>query len=192
MKKKFMLLGAVAFCAAMYVAGSVSAQDKPNVTYIESEGNLAGKQDLTGITLADVTSEMLPPDLFAASRNHLDNGNLYECGSLFLVAQAFARFDTYRVTDRTAHQGLQVLVQTHFMDKFDEMKDMMELMTTRVKDGSGYCDSLRSVGPPTYEPWYMVNHGIKSMSGSEEEPFIKTGYDSLWNETVNNYINCGK
>ncbi len=62
----------------------------------------------------------------------------------------------------------------------------------RIEHEPLFCDSLRQLGPPTYEPWYMVNHGLKAITGSNEEQFIKTGYDSLWNETVNNYINCGK
>jgi hypothetical protein len=114
----------------------------------------------------------------------------------YALAGAFARFDTMRVADRTAHQAAQAVPMLAFslLPKEQVAKFQARVQQTLESEETrkAYCSEIESLGPPDYVPNYMLQHGLGAFPGANnKEPFV-VPFDpkAAWPMAVTEYLLC--
>lgn len=115
---------------------------------------------------ADYRPEYTPADLVAAMRACAAGRDYVAAVQVVLFSDAQYRFDKARVTDPTAHDAMaslfedvlilpehQARMQNAFFDIMDRSPDWVVL-----------CERLHRMGPPTYQPYYMLAHGLDAFA----------------------------
>jgi hypothetical protein len=113
---------------------------------------------------------------------------------LYALAGARARFDTLRVVDKSAHEAASILPMLAMGSLPREKADAFRAhVTNTVGNDEGlrkqYCKVIESMGPPSYFPSYMTNHGMGGASQPLVVPFDAT---ASWSQAVNAYLKCPK
>lgn len=115
---------------------------------------------------------------------------------LFNIAGVFAKYDTLRVADRTAHQAYSVLKMQASQQLTTEQAETFDAQLKSKLGNANYqaqlCQSLNKIGAPTYNPTYMSNHGMSAFTGSA--PSQNDNFDgrSAWRDVMTNYLKCEK
>lgn len=167
------------------------------VTNIETDGNLASFSPIGCVDLAGVESTQTPADLYPAVRLCIDGDDLDRGARLFALAGVYGRFDMMRVRDESAHQAIAALqrenlgslsseraqaFQHHLAEKFAAASDALREL----------CEEIERVGPPRYEPIYMVQHGMEAFGQPGEGRSRTTDPAAGWDEALSGYLGCPK
>jgi hypothetical protein len=184
------LAGVVALTCA-FGQSARSAQ----IVMLETEGNLASTAPLGCVDLGSVTPAQTPADIIPGVRKCLDSSEYAKAADLFAVFRAFGKFDTLRVADKSAHQGLLVL-QMNFLDKAtQESKTAVQELIKKFVDPTSaelmqLCKHMKAIGPPSYVPTYMLQHGISAFTG--QGAGLVQGFDAkvAWGTTLDGYLHC--
>jgi hypothetical protein len=194
-------LAAIGLMAAL-ASGEAAAQTGPAIIQnFSAPGNLETTYLLGCIELKAAKSVYNPVDLFRASRACIAVQRYDDAVRLFGLARAFGRYDMKRVADSTAHQAVSMAQLTIFdglpdseMQKFNAT--FKELLSDDVKK-TDYCVEVARIGPPSYMPRYMIQHGMSAFfSGMNAGGGVKNGlvenFDSksAWDETLTLYLKC--
>ena len=107
------------------------------------------------------------------------------------------RFDAYRVRDKTAHQAGAAL-RVRFLEPLDKRpRDQLQKAAIALFEGEGteraaFCRRMHALGPPSYHPTYMLQHGMGAIRGSKSPPLVDD-FDpaAAWRKTVDEYGRCG-
>ena len=167
----------------------------PLLTDHKTEGNLESKNAIGCIAVSDVEDTYTPADLYKGVGACIAAGDYKNGSSLYAMAGIYGRFDTLRVTDRSAHQALTVL-QMHELGSLPQgrMDKLRQEVTSIVNDDARLaelCARIRMIGPPSYAPRYMTQHGMGAFSsggGSEpDEPFDRA---AAWEKSLTSYLHC--
>lgn len=167
------------------------------ITNYETTGNLASKHSLGCMPLSGVKNEYSPADIYPAVADCLKTERYQEATNLFNIAGAYAYFDKLRVTDRTAHQGAQVLIMNNLagVDPLikEKWKTYMDGQSkTDTETIASTCDAIRHLGPPNYYPAYMIQHGMQAfMNNSNNKPLVELfNPQEAWNSALDKYLHC--
>lgn len=192
MKQAFAITLAAASLLAMPPV--VHGITPPTVTNIETPGNLAPTQDIGCAKPADLRNTLTAADLYsglAACAKAKD----YKTGAfLFAMAGVYARFDTLRVADRTAHQAGTVLRMKYFDSLSTRAKkdlaSQIEATLGQPAALAATCAAIRSIGAPDYYPAYMIQHGMGAVMGSDGG--LVEGFDATkaWELALDGYLHC--
>ena len=177
----------------LLVASAARAADVRNH---EAPGNLESTHDLGCVGSARLSPTHTPPDLYRALEKCVQRDAYEEATFLFALAGVYGRFDTLRVADRSAHQAVTVLVMQTF-------GSMGEPKTTtfrgRLQESLGSptglvatCTEIRRIGPPSYHPRYMIQHGMGAFVKSGSGDGLVSGFDagSAWKASLDGYLHC--
>lgn len=166
----------------------------PNITNYVAQGNLESRSDLGCIGLSEATNKHNPVDLLRAMDACLTEKDYDRAAQLFALSGAFGRFDMKRVTDRSAHQALLVAQQNVLLNLELEQATALPI---RVKELSGdpeahakMCSAIRDIGPPSYYPRYMIEHGIGVFTGNRGAVDASLDVQSSWDEVLDQYLRC--
>ena len=109
-------------------------------------------------------------------------------------------FDSQRVADKTAGQARQILLMAL---RGEMTADVQARFDAAIKDLTDHpprhaalCEQVKKVGPPTYFPAYMVNHGLGVMQSalSNQPPPgpLVPNFDpaATWMELQTKYLDC--
>ncbi len=180
-----------AILALLVGSGTTNAQ----VTSYESEGNLKLSHELSCITMAEVKNDYTPPDLIRARGLCYKEGRLDDAAQLFFTAGAYARFDMLRVTDKTAHQAWQVLLMNNAPDDATRAKIepvFRKYLAPDAPEHIALCKALKKLGPPSYDPTYMIQHGMGAFMGGGAKGKIAADFDAKqsWKLVLDKYLHC--
>ncbi len=193
-----MRIRAFATIGLLLVSGCASqeAPKKGAVTSYEAPGNLESTHALGCIPGSSVTAQYTPADLYPAFAKCVMADRFAEATDLYAFAFAFAVYDTKRVPDKTAHQAIMVLQLENMSALPDEKKRAFGEYFERVSvpgspSATAICDELRRVGPPQYEPRYMIQHGMGAASGQPSAPPSDFDSAATWSAVLKEQIRCG-
>jgi hypothetical protein len=175
------------FVAAPAQAGSV--------TSYEAKGNLAVTHDLGCIAGAQIRNEYTPPDLMRAFVKCAHAARYDDALLLFMIAGAYARFDTMRVPDATAHDAFAVLMTNATDDESDAEKKGVLASLEIYKDKAsalfaGVCAAAVRLGPPNYAPDYMTRHGMGAFLGGGSAAPADFDAHEAWKKAADTYLHC--
>jgi hypothetical protein len=185
---------AIAFglLAGIQLAGQAFAD--PVIQNYETEGNLKATHNLDCHSIAQIKQDYTPPDLMISFDKCLAAGRYNDALDLFQLAGTYSRFDTLRVTDQTAHDAFQVLMVEHPIEE-PSKSIMYGLFKTRSDSSSEeakFCSNVKLLGPPTYFPAYMIQHGMGAFFGKSANGGIAPNFDvqTAWKTSLDKYLHC--
>ena len=145
------------------------------------------------LTLAQVTPAMDPVALTRSMLVCLEQGKTNEAVDLYHMAGVFARFDTLRVSDRSAHSAYPALKAQAGQVLGEERSQAFDARLKEVSVAPGYqgklCQAAERLGPPSYDPTYMTRHGMGAFTGSEQR-VANFQAPQAWAEVRSNYLKC--
>jgi hypothetical protein len=163
-----------------------------NVTSCEQPGNLAPTQDRGCIRLDEADTGMSPADLSLSVVTCGHEGRYEDAAQLYLLVMARGAFDTRRVADTTAHQAISVL-QFQIFNAMNQAQNMGidTAVQAQVADMAAFCAVLSSMGPPEYDPGYMIAHGMCAVLDTGR-PDLVDGFDAeaAWGEVLRTAMTC--
>jgi hypothetical protein len=184
---------AVLLAAFLLVPGAAFAAG--SITSYQTKGNLAVTHDLACIPLAEAKNDDTPPDLMRGLAKCVEAARYDEALEMFLLAGVYARFDTTRVADVSAHDAFQVIVaQTFGSFSEDEGAKLRATMQRYKATGSPEfaraCAAIRKLGPPDYRPDYMTSHGMGAFVGGSTDAPAKFDAGDAWKKSIDSYLHC--
>ncbi len=169
---------------------------QPKVQDYEAPGNMESRYDLGCIKAGEMANKYTPVDLYKALAKCIGAEKYREGAFIFAVAGVYGRFDTLRVTDKSAHDAVSVAAQQALGAIGQDRK---EAFLKAVKDTLGKPDSLaavckdiRRIGPPGYYPRYMVQHGMGAFVGSDGGDGLAKDFEAqaAWKMSLDSYLHC--
>lgn len=139
-----------------------------------------------------------PIELYLSATQCIQQNKLDEAVFLYGAAGSEGRFDRRRVTDETAHQVANFLGLIFQKELGDEVSSrFLGHMRTQLDDAAArevFCGTLKKQPPPSYQPTYMVGHGMRALTSSTPEAAVKALPDAqaAWEASVNDYMDCGQ
>ena len=175
-----------------------SAQDspgRPRIINWENPESLAATNPLRCVAAETVSASDTAADIASGARACLAERDYDRMADLLLVSNAFAYYDTLRVTDPTAHGALGALFEDRFAyisrsQRRRVLRAVDELRRDEKRVG-GLCATLAAVGPPRYRPTYMIAHGLMSFPGVRQGPPLRE-IDAVagWRKALVEFIEC--
>lgn len=146
------------------------------------------------MTLEEVTRGMDPVYLTRSMLSCIDQERYNDAVDLFNIGGVFAKFDTYRVYDRSAHAAYGALkVQaSNLLTKAQNDRFQAALKTRSNADDylGKMCAFVYTLHPPTYHPTYMTNHGMGSFTGATQM-VENIQLNVAWEDVRTEYLGCG-
>jgi hypothetical protein len=179
--------------AALLACVALTGMATGQITSYETPGNLKPTHDLACIGMDEIKSEYTPADLMVAHVKCRHEGQFDRAVVLLLVAGTYARFDTLRVPDITAHDAFVVIEQNTPPDK-KEGEALREAFTPyEPSDGpkmKAFCADIKRLGPPNYYPAYMVRHGMGAIIGAGGGLAANFDAKAAWKQSLTTWLHC--
>ncbi len=188
-------MGKMGLAAAIYaVLGSAAEAQAPRAML---PGNLEPSQNLGCIGFEAAGAADTAADLALSSKNCLGEEKYDAAVESFITMQVFGVFDAQRVLDISAHQAVAVMGQEIAQTFGEGQAEAFQAAVTRFGgEGSArhtaLCGHLRDIGPPTYFPRYMVQHGMEAFLAPDDDP-IDPDFEAgpAWEGVLTNFLKCG-
>lgn len=156
----------------------------------------ASKEEPTveAVCKMEITVNDDPSVLFPSIRKCITEKKFESSVQDYMITMAFGVFDTKRVTDKKAHQGLNIL-HAELMAKISKTEKGKFLADLKkLGDDKGQmkvtCDRIKKIGFPKYRPDYMLklSDGVGKSSADE---FVK-GFDAAkeWETVLKTFMTC--
>lgn len=116
-----------------------------------------------------------------------------DAAKLYVISQVYGKYDTLRVSDRSAHQAIAVLrMSISGMLTPDNLETFQAALNPLLDNRTQICSILTKLGKPAYHPSYMINHGLQAFGGAQLNGGIKPDFDpeTGWKETLGSYMKC--
>jgi len=148
-------------------------------------------KDYKCVETAALKSSMTPVELYLGVPDCIKAEKYEDAAMMYLVAGTYGRFDTFRVTDKSAHQAVGVLkmyssygLSEKQQAKFSDFANDMFASEKHEK----ICQEVRRIGKPSYYPDYMIKHGLNAGSPTP----IAENFDSEkeWSRAMGSYLHC--
>ena len=185
MKSLLMFLFSLTFSSLSY-----------SVNY-EAEGNLEKTNDVGCIEISGIKNSYTPADLYSGVSECLKTSKYTEGIYLMFAANAYGKFDSYRVLDKTAHQAIIVLRMNamgsapkekmiSFQKKIDELVNK-----NREAFKVSLCEKIGKIQHPDYYPKYMIQHGMNAFT-DKAAPKIDPNFkpELAWEKVLSEYLKC--
>jgi hypothetical protein len=185
-------LSAVCVYALAQQPGVIVTQ-QGKITNLETKDNLKSFHHLDCVDLAALTTDDTPADIYPAVRTCIDHGEFQRAARLFAVAGAYGRFDTLRVLDSSAHQAIPVLGMTNLSDLSQDAKEQFRAAFKAIISSdrlAELCGQARKLGPPTYYPTYMTQHGMSAFTGKGGGLKEDLNVAEAWDSSLSTYLHC--
>lgn len=164
----------------------------------EVPGNLQAENDLGCAPVKSLRNTYTPVDLYQSNVECVQRGDYEAAVYSNALAGLYARYDSMRVADSSAHQAQSVLLNK-YVGSLDEKqkKVFMETISAMVADPKKFsllCDAFRKIGAPQYKPTYMIQHGMSAVLGKVSEDGLVANFDSAtaWERSLDSFLHCPK
>ena len=175
----------------------ISVARAANITNIEAPGNLQSLNDIGCASSDTLQNTYTPADLYRGVAECVRRNNYDSAVYLSALAGVYGRYDTMRVSDQSAQQA-QNVVQIKYMDSLteDQKKTYMAKLSSVASNPeklASLCDDIRKIGPPSYQPTYMIQHGMGAFLGGGVNGLV-SNFDSApaWEKSLGTYLHCPK
>lgn len=162
----------------------------------KTPGNLESDNALKCVGAENLGSKFTPADLYSAVPICARQGKYSEGFFFIALAGTYGRFDTLRVSDKTAHQAVTVLLMQAFgdmtPDERDELQKIINKTTGNPDSLASTCQLIERIGPPTYYPRYMIQHGMAAFTSNSTDDGLVKDFDAAaaWKLSLNSYLHC--
>lgn len=179
---------------ALMQAGCTQTATAPVVDH-QAQGNLESNNPIGCVDSTLVRNTHTPADLYRGVAACVSADNLENGAMLYAFAGAYGRFDTLRVTDRSAHQAIPVLqmqaLGTLPKESADRFRQATMMVTGDPARLEALCIEIRRIGPPNYVPRYMVQHGMGAFSANSGSG-LDEAFDAAagWEQALSSYLHC--
>lgn len=181
---------------ALALCLTVPVRSGAEIVTIEAPGNLISTYDIGCADVSKLNNKLTPADLYRGMSICLQHNNFRDGAFLFALAGVYGRYDTYRVSDTTAHQATAAL-QVRTLGpvgqvKLASLQAEVAKLIQEPKDLRITCNKIKKIGPPTYYPKYMVQHGMKAIIDRATNNGLVAKFDSssAWGNALASYIHC--
>lgn len=197
MTKAIILRCGALLMTAIASTSVASAQEvgKAEIHNHVAPGNLESLHKLGCIPLNKASPEYNPVDLYRGAKVCLDAGRLQDAFGLVSLANVYGRFDMLRVADTTAHQAVAVARMEVFSETPDAVKQEFSDLAAKNMSNSvqhaELCRAVQALGAPTYNPRYMVQHGMMAFMQRSGDGLVKD-FDrtKAWSDVLTSYLKC--
>jgi hypothetical protein len=171
--------------AGLWLAGSTALE------LIGHGGCLRGSQ---------LNGDLTPLELYSAMETCLKHSDVRSAVILFSLAGAYGNYDARRVADPSAHQA-GALLRTLALQRLSEpQRQALAAAISSTTDDPDrmpqLCATLERIGPPTYQPAYMLRHGLQARRGGPASPGrdLVDGFQAAeaWEQVLDSFLRCGK
>ena len=180
---------------ALCTAPLAHAAGDGQVVNHEAPGNLQKLQPLECVAVAQVSNTATPPDIYHGVAACAAQQRKEAMIALYLLGNMYARYDTLRVSDRTAHQAYSAMQMQLGQQMSDADREMFgEALNASLNDTAFIaqtCQNIRRVGPPNYHPTYMIQHGMGAFLGRQGDG-LEQAFDGAasWQTLLTDYLKC--
>ena len=190
---------AILFCGACASSKAQAPADRttpktqkaPKVIVLQAEGNLQAFEPVGCVDVASLSSTNTPADVYPGAAACLRQGDLERASGLVFAARMLGHFDMQRVSDGSAHQAVFALEEGTFYELREEQLSEMNRHLVELSDSSSakhhtFCATLKQIGPPSYRPVYMIQHGLGAFGGNAGTGLVP-GFNpsETWKRTLN-------
>ncbi len=182
----------LAFVSALLLS-ACNSTPKSNVSNYEAAGNLESPKPAGCISVGELSNKQNPVDIFTGLNACLLNNNFSNAAELYLAGMSYGFFDTKRVSDKTAHQAINVLRMNLFGAQPQEILDKLQAALTNItSENTAICKSLTTLGAPAYKPTYMIQHGMGAFTGQSNKDGLVENFDSraAWKDALSTIAKC--
>jgi hypothetical protein len=165
------------------------------VTNYTTEGSLEPTHDIGCADPGKISNEHTAADLYMGFGKCLEEGNLEGGVLLLALAGVYGRYDTLRVSDPSAHQATIVLPRTYLDSAGESTRTKFgEILKKTLDSPDGLariCKKVREIGAPAYFPRYMIQHGMKAITGHATKDGLVVDFEpeSAWEKSLA-YLDC--
>lgn len=169
---------------------------QPRINNHEASGNLESQHAVGCVNASSLSNKYTPADLYKAVSVCINQGKFKEGALLFALAGTYGRFDTLRVSDRSAHQALSVLkLQTFGNMAPDKQKAFQNSIEKTLGNPQGLataCTEIKHIGPPNYAPRYMIQHGMGAFTRAGNDDGLVKDFNApaAWKQSLDDYLHC--
>ncbi len=194
--KTIMLSSFAMLVASLPVPASAQTQGtQRRVTNYSTPGNLKSNHPLDCISSEQVKNIYTPADLLKGVAKCISEDNYKEAVFLYWLAGTYGRFDALRVVDATAHDAFSALLAQDFDSLEENRKTHMGQEIQRTADDktelASICAKIRGIGPPDYQPEYMIQHGMDAFTGIKGDGLVANFNPTTgWNEALEKAAHC--
>jgi hypothetical protein len=192
----------VTLLIVLLISACASASDRPEpkpaqITNYEAPGNLQSRTDVGCIKTKALKSTYTAADLYRSNAVCVKEKDLDSAVYSSALAGVYARYDSMRVADESAHQA-QTVLRMNFANSLtkEEQESFMARLSAVAGDPASLaalCSRIRTIGPPNYHPTYMIQHGMGAFTGSGGNGLV-SNFDSAasWEKSLDSYLHCPK
>lgn len=169
---------------------------KAHIVNHVAAGNLQSNYRVGCISIQSAKNVFTPSDLYKGVAECMTEKNTSTGVRLNALAGVYGFYDTLRVSDKTSHQALLVLQMQAFTHIPMADRKLFSAEAKRTfqdeKEVAKVCAEIRQLGPPDYDPIYMIQHGMGAFSKGSTNPAIVAGFDqeSSWEKALATILRC--
>lgn len=162
----------------------------------ESSGNLEPTNKIGCVATEKLSNKFTPVDLYKSVSVCIDQGKYKEGAIIFALAGVYGRYDTLRVSDKTAHQAVSVLMMQQLGNMpLDQQSKLQTSLTETLGNPTNLdavCKKFVRVGPPEYVPRYMIQHGMGAFTRSQQDNGLVANFNAsaAWKQSLDGYLHC--
>ncbi len=155
-------LDIILFVSCIALIPSVGLAQVSNVSHPD---NLKATHRLGCLSIDELSPKYSPADyagalIACAKRKQIENA-----ATAFFMINIYGSYDGQQVKDRTAHQGIQVLMIEALNQTSNKTGQDIRAFASRAVQEKGpffkaLCERVKSMGRPTYKPVYLAAHGM--------------------------------
>lgn len=187
---------------------SMDAAAKPAGEHTGAPKVPAYLQPAAGVTcapLAQLNSKQTPVDLYGTAIKCANAGKLQEGADALVAGIAYLSYDKQRVTDTVAQSVEGALKMSVALQTTTEQRSGIDAairgMLASPEKLAAMCTSLKKLGPPAYEPTYMLEHRkvvesakANKASAPTSTPAAVTAVEvnaaDTWKASLTKFIGC--
>ena len=191
-------ISGIIFFATFGLTNFALAEQVPpqQITSFETPGNLVSTNALKCVGAESLENKFTPADLYSAVPICAKQGKYNEGFFLFALAGTYGRFDTLRVSDKSAHQAVSILLMQAFGDMTPDERDGFQKVLNKTIENpdslASTCQLIERIGPPTYYPRYMIQHGMAAFTSNGTDDGLVKNFDAsaAWKLSLDSYLHC--
>lgn len=148
------------------------------------------------VDIARLDNRYLPTGLFLGAAQCVHEGRITEAVEMYALGGIYGRFDTKRVSDKSAHQAVSLALMMTVNALAPEEGNAFKKAISDAKGNpqriATICRKIERLGPPSYYPLYMTSHGISNFTGDQQRQALVEGFDArvTWDELLDSYLHC--
>lgn len=149
------------------------------------------------LSRTQITAAVTPAVMMAALPRCVQEGRTQDAIDLYNFSGVFAHFDRQRVADQSAHAVYGALkfaageaMGEDALVRFDTALKAQLAPEKAPAYIAGVCKDAKRIGPPSYTPTYMIDHGMAAFTGQGGGPVAGFEPQQAWQNTLSNYLKC--